>query len=85
MLEVDRDRALVAIDQREHRRQTIARSTQIADAIAPAWWLDLDDIRALIGKHDGRHGAGDHRRQVEHANAREWADLGGCGCHMGAA
>ena len=56
-LEVQDDRALVAVDGCEHGRHAVALGAEIADQIAGAGPLDLDHVRALVGQDLGGHGA----------------------------
>ena len=73
VLEVEHDRALVAVDQVPAEIDRMLRDrmrlSQLALRIALARRLDLDHLGAVIAHHRGRHGAGDEARQIENAQA----------------
>ena len=56
--------------QSEQEAGFLSASPKAARDVA-ARGLDFDDIRALVSQQHGADGAGDHRCQVDHANARE--------------
>ena len=68
-LQIDGDRALVAVVVEEGGGQPAGAVAAGAHVIAAARDLDLDHVGALVGKDHGREGSGDHRGQVDDANA----------------
>jgi hypothetical protein len=63
-LEIDRQRALVAVAGQKRRINSVAAGTEITHQIA-ARGLDLDHIRALVGQHHVRDRTRDHRCQIQ--------------------
>ena len=67
--QIQGDEALVArVDLPPER---LAAGRPRAEWIAGPRLLDLDDVGAEVGQHDADERAGDHPRQIEHAEARE--------------
>ncbi len=81
VLEVDRDRALVAVHRPVERACGPAVRAERARIVAGTGVLDLDDVGAQIGEMERAHRPGQQPRQVEHAHAGErpmmWPDA--CG------
>src|SRR6266568_3792995 len=71
LLQVEADRALVAIDQLEENRTPPARGTHCAGIVSRFRVLDLDDIRPHVGEMQRRHGPWKEARQIEDADAGE--------------
>ena len=71
-LEVEDDRALVAVDELPPQAFAVARVApcQAAQGVAVGA-LDLDDVGAEVGEVAGAVGAGEHGRQVEDTERRE--------------
>ena len=72
VLEVEDDRALAAVGELEPQPLAVAlvAPRHRAQAVAVGA-LDLDHVGAEVGEVAGAVGAGDHRRQVEHADVGE--------------
>ena len=72
VLEVEDDRALAAVGELEPQALAVAlvAPRHRAQAVAVGA-LDLDHVGAVVGEVAGAVGAGDHRRQVEHADVGE--------------
>ena len=68
LLEVDGNRALVAVDVEERRRQAAAPVAERAGMVAPARRLDLDHVGALVAQDRGRPRPRQHRAQVDDPN-----------------
>jgi hypothetical protein len=72
VLQVEGDRALVAVVVQEERGEAASRVRRGAGQIAAGpGILDLDDVRALIAENLRGERPGDHRREVENAEAAE--------------
>ncbi len=70
LLEIEHQRALAAVEPHEQRRHVRrARRAGVARRIALGR-LDLDDVGAHVAEHLRRQRPGDHRSQIENANAR---------------
>ena len=59
--------------QLEHGRHTIASSRDLSCQVAGPRCFDLDHRRALVGEQRGGHWSGQHRRQIDDADAAEWS------------
>ena len=70
-LEIDGDRALVAVEVQERGRKAVAPIAVGARVVALARLLDLDDVGALVGEDHGRPRPRQHRGQIDDANACE--------------
>ena len=70
-LQVDGDRALVAVEVQERGREAVAPIAVGARVVALARLLDLDDVGALVGEDHGRPRPRQHRGQIDDADARE--------------
>ena len=73
-LEIDADRALVAVQRQEQRRlRAVIGTLDIgrgpADVVAHAGVLDLQDLRAEVGEQQRAEAAGQQAREVEDADA----------------
>jgi len=72
MLQVDRDRALVAVDLQEVGALTGDEwRAPVAAAVAASRPLDLDHVRAEVGEHHGAERPGQDLGQVEHPDVGE--------------
>ena len=71
VLQIDGDRALVAVVVDEVGGEPAGAVAAGAHVIAAAGGLHLDHVRALIAQHHGRERARDHGGQVDHAIAVE--------------
>ncbi len=71
MLQVDGDRALVAVDRGEAQAHAVLAGAQVAHVVAATGPLHLDDVGAEIGQHHGAVGTGDDAREIEDADALE--------------
>ncbi len=86
-LQVERDRALVAVQHQEGRRHAVdARIAIAARIVAAVGLLDLDHVGAEVGQHHAAGRAGHDLGQLEHAHAGEGAGLRSAfglhgGCH----
>ncbi len=74
VLEVDADRALVAVQRQEHRRRrgrldALVLRRRPAHVVAHAGVLDLDDVGAEVGQQLRAEPARQQAREVEHAHA----------------
>src|SRR4030095_2330580 len=71
VLQVDCDRALVAIDRGEAQAHAVLAGAEVAHVVPAARALHLDDVGAEVGQHRGAVGTGDDPGEVEDANALE--------------
>src|SRR6185437_5524803 len=71
MLDVERYAFLVAAMYRPPNGTAVLLLAPLADRIADAWRLDLDHLRAEIGKHARREGCGNIMAEFKHANTTE--------------
>ena len=78
-LEVDGERALVAVEVEERGGEAVAAVAVGARVVARARLLDLDDVGALVGQDHGGPGARQHRGEVDDADAGERAGSVACG------
>ena len=77
-LEVDADRALVAVEREEERRAgarlgALVARRRPAHVVAQPRVLDLEHVGAEVGQQPGAEAAGQQPREVEHADAVERA------------
>src|SRR6185295_1064250 len=72
VLEIQGDRALVAVVVEIVRRHAAAPVGDVAGEIALEA-LDLDDVGPLVGEEHGGRGAGNDARQVDYADAVQWS------------
>jgi hypothetical protein len=71
-LEVERDAALVAVEDQIRRRNAVdARLAVPARVVAAGELLDLDHVRAEIGEQRATGRTGHDLRQLEHAHSDE--------------
>ncbi len=75
-LEVERERALVAVDGGEDRGHAAALGPEVAHEVAAVGILDLDDVGALIAEELGGERARHHGGELEDGVAVEWAGHG---------
>jgi hypothetical protein len=71
VLEVERQAALAAVEQREAQALAVQPGRVAAHAVALAGALDLDHLGAGLGQQQGGQGPGQQGREVEHAQALE--------------
>ena len=69
--QIQRDAALVPVENLEVRAGPAADRRQRARRIAPARILNLDDVGPEVGEKQRRVRAGEQARQVDDANAGE--------------
>jgi hypothetical protein len=69
--EVERQRALVAVEPGEIPGEALAGRALAAQGIADARCLHLDDIRAHIGQHAGAERPGQDARQIDDPDPRQ--------------
>src|SRR6202011_2769387 len=71
--QVERHRALVAIDDCEGRRDAPPGPAHRAREVADYRRLDLDNVGALVAEDHRRHRAREILRDVDDANAAQWS------------
>src|SRR5581483_1719438 len=69
--QVERDAALVAIENVEVHADAVRQRRHVARVIAPARVLELDDVGPEVREHQRRVGAGEKPREIQHADAVE--------------
>src|SRR5438477_12399881 len=79
MFEIACDAALVAVDREVIRRHPVdGRRCPFARLVAGPRDLDLHDIGAVIGEHQGAVRTRERTREIDDANAIERAELATC-------
>jgi hypothetical protein len=79
-LEVQRDPALVAVQDHERRGDAVhPRFAVAARIVAARQLLDLDDVGAHVGQHHAAGRAGHDLGQLQHAQAGQRTRMGCCG------
>ena len=68
--QIERQRALVAVEPGEIPGKTILDGALSAERIANAGRLYFDDVRAHIGEHAGAERPGQDARQIDDPNTR---------------
>ncbi len=71
--DIERDRALAAVGILEGERGLAFLRGTIAEVVAGARALDLDDVGAEVGENRGRKRPGDYPAEIEDANSFEHA------------
>ena len=79
MLEVQHQALLVAVHHREQRALAVPHGAYGAVVVALGR-LHLDHLRAQVGQQGRGHGAGQHAREVQDADAVQRKRLGEGGC-----
>jgi len=68
--QIERERALVAVEPGEIPGKTVLDGALSAERIANAGRLHLDNIRAHIGQHAGAERPGQDARQIDDSDPR---------------
>src|SRR5216683_2944624 len=67
-LEIDRERALVAVAGQKERIHSVAAEAEMTHQVA-AGRLDFNYVRTLVGQHHRRDRTRNHRRQIQDPHA----------------